>query len=267
MLSSFTRYTDALLVLKEKNVFPKPGTCSTRSISLFLPPTYLLILSRRWGFMVIFWNFSGVPFVSFISSFFPLGPFVKSLQTVLCLLRCLHGLARSIHLPLHYWRLCVHLHCSLHSILYVSVLALCPNAFSDLYLHLVGTPLWPKKVDSKCKHRVSPRSAKLSHSSPVVSSRIRPLFRLPMGELTPHPRSSLWLMILINSNRLLTSGWWAYSRKPNYVADWTMSLTWGAIIGTTTIIPYFYSMFFIVVLLHRCTRDFERYVLIYFILR
>ena len=63
------------------------------------------------------------------------------------------------------------------------------------------------------------------------------------------------------SNRLLTSGWWAYSRKPNYVADWTMSLTWGAIIGTTTIIPYFYSVFFITVLLHRCTRDFERYVL------
>lgn len=61
-----------------------------------------------------------------------------------------------------------------------------------------------------------------------------------------------------HGNRLLTSGWWAYSRKPNYVADWTMSLTWGAIIGTTTIIPYFYSMFFIVVLLHRCTRDFER---------
>ena len=67
------------------------------------------------------------------------------------------------------------------------------------------------------------------------------------------------------SNRLLTSGWWAYSRKPNYVADWTMSLTWGAIIGTTTIIPYFYSMFFIVVLLHRCTRDFERCVV--FLLR
>lgn len=61
-----------------------------------------------------------------------------------------------------------------------------------------------------------------------------------------------------SSNRLLTSGFWAYSRKPNYVADWTMSLTWGAIVGTSTIIPYFYSIFFIVVLLHRCTRDFER---------
>ncbi len=78
-------------------------------------------------------------------------------------------------------------------------------------------------------------------------------------------------------NRLLTSGWWAYSRKPvriaitcifvsfliflqNYVADWTMSFTWGAVIGLATPIPYFYSVFFITVLIHRCSRDFERYV-------
>lgn len=39
-----------------------------------------------------------------------------------------------------------------------------------------------------------------------------------------------------------------------------MSLTWGAIVGTASVIPYFYSVFFIVTLLHRCTRDFERFV-------
>ncbi|KAF8735387.1 hypothetical protein AX14_002140 [Amanita brunnescens Koide BX004] len=61
-----------------------------------------------------------------------------------------------------------------------------------------------------------------------------------------------------HGNRLLTSGWWAYSRKPNYVADWIMSFTWGACIGTASIIPYFYSVFFITVLIHRCSRDFER---------
>ncbi|KAF8634576.1 hypothetical protein AX17_004166 [Amanita inopinata Kibby_2008] len=61
-----------------------------------------------------------------------------------------------------------------------------------------------------------------------------------------------------HGNRLLTSGWWAYSRKPNYVADWIMSFTWGAVIGTATVIPYFYSVFFITVLIHRCSRDFER---------
>jgi hypothetical protein len=80
-----------------------------------------------------------------------------------------------------------------------------------------------------------------------------------------------------SSNRLLTSGWWQFSRKPvripnnflawlsinletqNYVADWIMSFTWGLVVGTASPIPYFYSVFFITVLIHRTTRDFERY--------
>ncbi|CAK5267673.1 unnamed protein product [Mycena citricolor] len=66
-----------------------------------------------------------------------------------------------------------------------------------------------------------------------------------------------------HGNRLLTSGCWAWSRKPNYVADWIMSFCWGAIIGTATPIPYFYSVFFITVLIHRTTRDFERCALKY----
>ena len=44
----------------------------------------------------------------------------------------------------------------------------------------------------------------------------------------------------------------------NYVADWTMSFTWGLCQGMCSAIPYFYSVFFIVVLIHRCGRDFER---------
>jgi len=42
-----------------------------------------------------------------------------------------------------------------------------------------------------------------------------------------------------------------------------MSFTWGAIIGSATPIPYFYSVFFITVLVHRCGRDFERSVLFF----
>jgi delta24(24(1))-sterol reductase len=37
-----------------------------------------------------------------------------------------------------------------------------------------------------------------------------------------------------------------------------MSFCWGAVIGTATPIPYFYSVFFITVLVHRVGRDFER---------
>lgn len=39
-----------------------------------------------------------------------------------------------------------------------------------------------------------------------------------------------------------------------------MSLSWGLCIGTASPIPYFYSVFFIAVLIHRVGRDFERYV-------
>ena len=121
-----------------------------------------------------------------------------------------------------------------------------------------GTPQCLRRVDSRCKHKASPPSATPSLNSQAVSSRILLLSRLRMGKQVRITWSYSGYQSLCR-NRLLTSGWWKYCRKPNYIADWTMSLTWGAIIGTASVIPYFYSMFFIVTLLHRCTRDFERY--------
>ena len=44
-----------------------------------------------------------------------------------------------------------------------------------------------------------------------------------------------------------------------------MSLTWGLCQGTCSPIPYFYSVFFIAVLVHRVGRDFERYVPTYYL--
>ncbi len=43
-----------------------------------------------------------------------------------------------------------------------------------------------------------------------------------------------------------------------------MSFTWGLVVGTASPIPYFYSVFFITVLIHRTTRDFERYANFFF---
>lgn len=86
----------------------------------------------------------------------------------------------------------------------------------------------------------------------------------PLTSPYSHSRMNSDISIIpCDSNRLLISGWWRYSRKPNYAADWVQSLTWGLVVGTASPIPYFYSVFFITVLVHRCGRDFERYVIFF----
>lgn len=121
---------------------------------------------------------------------------------------------------------------------------------------LAGTPQCRKRAVSRCKLKESLNSARRSPNFLVALWKTPHISRLLMGKKSTNLQAKFTDPVF--SNRLLTSGWWAYSRKPNYVADWIMSLTWGAIIGTCTIIPYFYSVFFITVLVHRCTRDFER---------
>lgn len=82
--------------------------------------------------------------------------------------------------------------------------------------------------------------------------------------------------------RLLTSGWWGYSRHPNYLGDWLMSWayclpTWasGYVIHSSILhgekvvtqgpnnemagwaipITYFYMLYFAILLIHRENRD------------
>ncbi|KAL2912476.1 C-24(28) sterol reductase [Polyrhizophydium stewartii] len=57
---------------------------------------------------------------------------------------------------------------------------------------------------------------------------------------------------------LLTSGWWGVARKIHYTADLVMALSWGLDTGFGSFIPYFYFVFFTLVLVHRVTRDMER---------
>jgi delta14-sterol reductase len=55
--------------------------------------------------------------------------------------------------------------------------------------------------------------------------------------------------------KLLISGWWGMARKINYTGDWLMGLSWCLFCGFDSIIPYFYAIYFAVLLVHRALRD------------
>ncbi|XP_043931765.1 delta(14)-sterol reductase TM7SF2 isoform X1 [Protopterus annectens] len=55
--------------------------------------------------------------------------------------------------------------------------------------------------------------------------------------------------------RLLVSGWWGFVRHPNYLGDLIMALAWSLPCGFTHILPYFYVIYFTVLLIHREARD------------
>ncbi|KAK9819327.1 hypothetical protein WJX74_006480 [Apatococcus lobatus] len=55
--------------------------------------------------------------------------------------------------------------------------------------------------------------------------------------------------------RLIISGWWGLVRHPNYLGDWLMAWAWCLPCGFNSIIPYFYVIYFGILLVHRDGRD------------
>ena len=55
--------------------------------------------------------------------------------------------------------------------------------------------------------------------------------------------------------KLLTSGWWGMARKINYTGDWIMGLSWCMVCGFESIVPYYYAIYFAILLIHRSIRD------------
>ncbi|XP_015712733.1 delta(14)-sterol reductase LBR isoform X1 [Coturnix japonica] len=54
---------------------------------------------------------------------------------------------------------------------------------------------------------------------------------------------------------LLVTGWWGFVRHPNYLGDIIMALAWSLPWGFNHILPYFYVIYFICLLVHREARD------------
>ncbi|MCA9772746.1 MAG: hypothetical protein KC466_10095, partial [Myxococcales bacterium] len=55
--------------------------------------------------------------------------------------------------------------------------------------------------------------------------------------------------------RLLTSGWWGIARHANYLGDLMMGLAWCLSCGFERVLPYFYIIYFAILLVHREWRD------------
>lgn len=55
--------------------------------------------------------------------------------------------------------------------------------------------------------------------------------------------------------KLLIEGWWGLSQHPNYLGDWLMAWAWCLPCGFSTPLPYFYVVYFAILLVHRQTRD------------
>jgi delta14-sterol reductase len=56
-------------------------------------------------------------------------------------------------------------------------------------------------------------------------------------------------------SRLLVSGWWGLARHANYLGDWLMGVAWSLSCGFERALPYFYPLYFAVLLVHRERRD------------
>ncbi|CAI2186161.1 11039_t:CDS:2, partial [Funneliformis geosporum] len=168
-------------------------------------PTTWDITYEKFGYMLIFWNFAGVPFTYCFGTVY------------------LHIFNIDNGKPIHH----------------------VPGWTYFCYALLIsGYYIWDTANSQKNRFRMIKNGAYIPRYT---------FPQLPWGTLD-NPS----YIKTKQGNLLLTGGWWGIARKIHYTADLMMAFSWGFICGFNTLIPYFYPIFFVVVLVHRVTRDMER---------
>uniref|UniRef100_A0AAQ4QRV1 Delta(14)-sterol reductase LBR n=1 Tax=Gasterosteus aculeatus aculeatus TaxID=481459 RepID=A0AAQ4QRV1_GASAC len=103
-----------------------------------------------------------------------------------------------------------------------------PAAAAIIALKLVGFYIFRKSNSEKNAFRRNPSDPKLSHLQSIPTA---------------------------TGKSLLVSGWWGVVRHPNYLGDLLMALAWSLPCGFSHLLPWYYMIYFVILLVHRDARD------------
>ncbi|XP_034555560.1 delta(14)-sterol reductase LBR [Notolabrus celidotus] len=103
-----------------------------------------------------------------------------------------------------------------------------PALAAIITLKLVGFYIFRKSNSEKNAFRRNPADPKLSHLKTIPTA---------------------------TGKSLLVSGWWGVVRHPNYLGDLMMALAWSLPCGFSHLLPWYYMIYFIILLVHRDSRD------------
>jgi protein-S-isoprenylcysteine O-methyltransferase Ste14 len=130
-----------------------------------------------------------------------------------------------------------------------------------------GDTVWVPFTYSVQAHYLVPRAASL----PVWAAALLMLlfaggyliFRitnLQKHRFRQDPNRTIWgkkpeYIQTVQGNKLLVSGFWGWSRHFNYVGDILMAAAWSLPCLFGSLLPYFYPIYFSILLIHRERRD------------
>jgi len=102
------------------------------------------------------------------------------------------------------------------------------SLFAFTLLNLLGYTIFRKSNSQKNQFRKNPTAPSVSHVQTLETA---------------------------SGRKLMVSSWWGICRHPNYLGDLIMATSWSLPCGFSHLIPYFYPVYFLGLLIHRFERD------------